>query len=324
MKKIFLVTAFVAGSWTLFAQDSTGRNNNGTGNQTGTQTTGTANQNNGNNSSNATNGNPSMNNGSTNGTMNDGTMSNTNNQTYNSTSTTDYSAYGIPNYVQQNFETAHPGTNSLMWDRPTADWYHGYYMDNGHYTHVYYSTDPYYNSTYYPERVTGYNVSLPVLQTYVPDQIISTAINQYKQNLYDITAIKGNNSQNLYQVRVLDNGQLRTMWIDSTGTSTADVYRTDMINNMPTNSNTINSTQSNAAMDNSNSNMSDSSGSTTNSSSDMGSGSSMNTHGNSNHASGTIKTKKKTTTADGHKIITKTKNGKSKTWTENNNKNNQQ
>lgn len=302
MKKIFLAAVFVTSGCVLFAQDSS-RTNNGT--QRNDTTTGQWNNN---------TGNSQMNN-STNSSMNTNSMSN--NQSYNSTSTSDYSAYGIPNYVQQNFQTAHPNTN-LMWDRPSADWYHGYYMDNGRYTNVYYSTDPYYNSGYYPERVTGYTVSLPVLQTYVPDNVISTATNMYKQNLYDIVAVKGNNHQNLYQVRLIDNGQIRTMWIDSAGTSTADIYRTEQNMNtemQTTNSNTINSTQSNAAMDHSKSEISHSNNEIHHSENDM-------YHKKVSHKN--VKTKTKKVTSDGRKIITKTKNGKTRTWTENNNNNNDQ
>jgi hypothetical protein len=172
---------------------------------------------------------------------------------YNSTSTSNYSAYGIPNYVQMNFQTQHPNATNLTWERPTADWYHGYYSDaNGRYTHVYYSTDPYYNSQYYPERVTGYIVSLPVLQTYVPDAVITTATNLYKQNLYDITAMKGNSNQDIYEVRVQDNGELKSMWMDANGTAVTDYYRTnDQMNmNNTSNINSATSTDTNAAMDN--------------------------------------------------------------------------
>lgn len=276
MKKIFLATVFAASGLMLFAQDSTNTIN------------------------------PNTNNANSSTQMNNGTTSSASNQTYNSTSTADYSAYGIPNYVQQNFQTAHPEASNLMWDKPTADWYHGYYSNNnGRYTNVYYSTDPYYNSAYYPERVTGYSVSLPVLETYVPDAVITTATNLYKQNLYDITAVKGAN-QNLYQVRVLDNGQVRTMWIDSAGTSTADIYRKDDINTSAENSNTINSTQSNAAMDNSNTNMS------TNM---HDNGMPMKADKHHKHGKKHLKTKMKMKTRDGKKMISKTKNGKSKNWT---------
>lgn len=218
-------------------------------------------------------------------------MNTTSNQMYNNSSTSNYNAYGIPNYVQMNVQTQYPGATNFTWESPTADWYHGYYSDpNGRYTHVYYSTDPYYNVQYYPERVTGYTVSLPVLQTYVPDAVITTALNQYKQNLYDVTALKGNNNQDIYLVRVSDNGTLKDMWMDANGTAVTDYYRTDDQMNM-------NNTSTNAAMENSSSNMNNS---------DMNTNSNMNTD---------TKIKTKTKMSDGSEIKTKTKNGKTRTKT---------
>lgn len=208
------------------------------------------------------------------------------NQSYNTTSTSNYNAYGIPSYVQMNFQAQHPTVSNLTWTAPTADWYHGYYSDpNGRYTHIYYSTDPYYNVQYYPERVVGYTVSLPVLQTYVPDAVITTATNLYKQNLYDITAMKAKDSQDVYQVRVQDNGELKSMWMDANGAAVTDYWRIEEQMNM-TNVNTATSTDTNAAMDN-NSSM--------------------------NNMDTNVKTKTKTKMSDGSQIKTKTKNGKTTT-----------
>jgi len=262
MKKILFSTVLAASSWALFAQDTTNRvmNNNTTTNQ---QMSSSTNQN--------TNTNP------------------TSNQTYNNTTTSNYNAYGIPNYVQMNFQTQHPSVSNLTWDRSTADWYHGYYSDaNGRYTHVYYSTDPYYNVKYYPERIVGYTVSLPVLQTWVPDEVVTTATNLYKQNLYDITAMKAKDSQEVYQVRVQDNGELKSMWMDANGTAITEYWRVEEPMMNTTNVNSSTTTDTNAAMDNSSTN------------------SDMNTN---------AKTKTKTKMDDGSEMKTKTKNGKTKTKT---------
>lgn len=267
----------------MFAQDTTNRTNNTTTNQ---QMNTSTNQNNSN-------------------------MNTTSDQMYNSSSTSNYNAYGIPNYVQMNFQTQYPNVNNMTWTAPTADWYHGFYFDNGRYTHVYYSTDPYYNVQYYPERVTGYTVSMPVLQTWVPDEVITTATNLYKQNLYDITALRRSNSNNMnngsmnnssngtntngsqdviYQVRVLDNGEMKSMWMDANGTAVTDYWRTaDQNTNTATDMNSNMSTDTNAAMDNSTMNNS-------------------NTNTNAN-----TKIKTKTKMSDGSEIKTKTKNGKTKT-----------
>jgi hypothetical protein len=274
MKKIFLSAVLVASSYVLFAQDTTNRTNNTMNNTNSTNTT---------NQSMSTNDNQS------------------NTSTWNQNqSTSNYSAYGIPNYVQTNFQTQHPNVTNLTWTAPTANWYHGYYSDaNGRYTHVYYSTDPYYNSQYYPERVMGYTVSLPVLQTYVPDAVITTATNLYKQNLYDITAMKGNNNQDIYEVRVMDNGELKSMWMDANGTAVTDYYRTDEQMNMnnTSNVNTATSTDTNAAMNSTNT--------------------------STNTTNDNTKMKTKTKMDDGSMIKTKTKNGKTRTKTSNSNNNDQ-
>lgn len=230
MKKIILSAIFAAGTFALFAQDTTNQANN--------------------------------------------TMTNTTNQAYNATSTATYNAYGVPDYVQWDFQTQYP-TNDIQWMQGTTDWYHGYFMNNNRYTHMYYSTDPYYNVQYYPERITGYTVSLPVLQTYVPDEVVNVALNMHKQNLYDITAMKGTNKQDMYMVRVMENGQLQSHYMDAQGVAITDIYRTDEVENTA-NTSTLTATESNAAMDK-------------------------------------TKTKVKIDKADGTEIKTKTKNGKTKT-----------
>lgn len=283
MKKIVLSTILAASTWVLFAQDTTNRNNGTMNNSTMSNDTSASQQWNSNSNQNST--------------INQNNTSS--NQAYGSISTSTYNAYGIPDYVQMNFQTNYPGITNLTWDRPTADWYHGYYSDaNGRYTHVYYATDPYYNVQYYPERVVGYTVSLPVLQTYVPDAVISTATNQYKQNLYDIAAVKGNNNQDIYLVRVLDNGEMKSMYMDANGTAVTDYYRTDDQMNMNNTSdiNAATSTDTNAAMDNSSMNM--------------------------NNSNTNTKIKTKTKMSDGSEIKTKTKNGKTKTKTSGNPSNN--
>jgi len=265
MKKILLSTVLAASSWTLFAQDTTNRTNSNT---------------------------------TTNQQMNTSTNQSTSNQMSSTTTTTsNYNAYAVPNYVQANFQTQHPNVTNLAWDRSTADWYHGYYSDaNGRYTHIYYSTDPYYNVKYYPERVTGYIVSLPVLQTFVPDAVVTTAINQYKQNLYDITAMKGNNNTDMYVVRVMDNGELKSMWMDANGTALTDYWRIEE-QPMTTDVSTSTTTDTNAAMDQNSTNTN----------------SSMNTDMNKTNAD--AKTKTKTKMSDGTETKTKTKNGQTKTKT---------
>lgn len=288
MKKIFLAAVLATSSWALFAQDTTNRTGDTTMNSTTNQQMSNQQMNSATNQSNM-NGDANLNNNTT------------SNQMYNTTTTSNYSAYGIPDYVQRNFQTQYPSASNLTWTSPTADWYHGYYSDvNGRYTHVYYSTDPYYNSQYYPERVTGYTVSLPVLQTYVPDAVVTSAINMYKQNLYDITALQAKDSQEVYQVRVQDNGELKSMWMDGQGTAVTNYWRTEDQMNMDNTSNVNSSisTDTNAAMNN---------GSTS------GMNSSSSDMNNTNNTNSKMKTKTKM--SDGTIQKTKTKNGKTSTKT---------
>lgn len=295
MKKIFLTAILAVGSYLLFAQDSTTNQNNNTNNTTTPdQMNSNPNQQMDSNSDqNATNQN-STNYNSQNTNLNNTTDSNsTSGQTYNSSSTSNYNAFGIPSYVQMNFQSQYPNVSNLTWTAPTAGWYHGYYSDaNGRYTHVYYSTDPYYNTQYYPERVSGYIVALPVLQTWVPDAVITTATNLYKQNLYDIAAMKGNNNTDMYVVRVQDNGELKSMYMDGNGTAVTDYIRIEeQINTNGVNSSI--STDTNAAMDNNSSiNNSD------NSMNNTDNNSMNNTNNSMNNTDTNVKTKTKTKMSD--------------------------
>jgi len=292
MKKIILSAVLVASGSLVFAQDSLTNNMNNNNAIPNQQMKSNTNSNNINqNTSNQNSAN--LNN-------------NTSNQMYNNSSTSNYNAYSIPNYVQMNFQSQHPNASNLSWTAPTADWYHGYYSDaNGRYTHVYYSTDPYYNVQYYPERVIGYTVALPVLQTWVPDAVVSTATNLYKQNLYDIAAMKGNNNTDMYVVRVMDNGELKSVYMDNNGTAVTDFIRVEE-QATTTHVNSSMSTDTNAAMDNNNS---------TNSNTDNNSINNTNTG---------AKVKTKTKMSDGSEIKTKTKNGQTKTKTSGSTKTNDQ
>jgi hypothetical protein len=224
-------------------------------------------------------------------TTNQTNPTNTTDPVYSTNSTGTYNAYGVPDYVIWDLRNDYPDATDIMWQQGTTDWYHGYFLRNGRYTNMYYSTDPYYNVQYYPERVTGVSVALPVLQTYVPDDVVNTAVNMYKQNLYDITAMKGSDRQDIYQVRILENGQVRSVYMDPSGASVTDIYWKEPEMNMNMQNN-LTTTDANAAMDNSN----------------------MNTN---------TKTKTKTIYSDGTKVIQKTKNGKTKVKTSNNTQNDQ-
>ena len=60
-------------------------------------------------------------------------------------------------------------------------------------------------------------VALPVLDTYVPQDIISKMINKYGNDLYDITTIVGTTDKTQYVVRLIKNGEITTDLFDANG-----------------------------------------------------------------------------------------------------------
>jgi len=248
-----------------------------------------------------------------------------------------YSAYGgtavanLPANVQTRFGQDFPAgaNNQYSWNQ-YGDWFHTHYISGGRLWQYFYS-----------QRGDGYALVLPVIQTYVPENIISSAIQKYGSSLYSIAMVKTNNGNNAYQIGLLQGGQMNMQYLDENGATVADVWRVDTTGSMQ-------STQSNAAMGqdtgrqdmNNPSSMSGNSGnqnsgssssnSSLNSGSQSGSGSTMDNSSSSgttnDQSSGSDKTKMKIKHADGSVDKIKTKNGqtKVKTTSASNNTSNQQ
>jgi hypothetical protein len=58
--------------------------------------------------------------------------------------------------------------------------------------------------------------ALPVLVTAVPESVVTSVKSKYA-NAYDITAIKNSSGQEVFLVRVIDNGQLKSEYVGSDG-----------------------------------------------------------------------------------------------------------
>src|SRR5688572_11222730 len=58
--------------------------------------------------------------------------------------------------------------------------------------------------------------ALPVLVTAVPETVVTSVKSKYA-NAYDITAIKNSSGQEVFLVRVIDNGQLKSEYVGSDG-----------------------------------------------------------------------------------------------------------
>jgi hypothetical protein len=133
--------------------------------------------------------------------------------------TTSNPGYSVPMQIRTTFQTTYPNATVVTWE-PVKDWWIASYSENNRIYHVYYNTQP-----YYLIRDESFHVSLPVLQTYVPDAVISTAISRFGNAVYDITRMKSASNAEIYQVRLLESGTARSVWFDEQGTDVSDVYK---------------------------------------------------------------------------------------------------
>jgi hypothetical protein len=176
---------------------------------------------------------------------------------------------------------------NLNWQQ-NNDWWHAYYL-NG--------TEP--MNVYYNNAGQTFTVSLPVKQSLIPDDVSNRAIQNWGPEIYDIVALKGAQGQDIYQVRIIENGTVSSQYMDADGNKVIDIYKDDSNNsafgNMPaSNSQDMNTDNSSNSMQTSNSTDVNSSG--------------------QNMEEGKLKIKTKT--SDGKKTKTKIENGKVKTKTD--------
>ena len=210
MKKTFLSFLCMAGSYMMFAQTTQNTDSLNRGTNTGTTTT-----------TNTTTSDPAMNT-NTSTTTNTDWNNNTNaNVPVTNINTTTYNAYGttsvaIPSTVSGYFERDYPGTTNVTWTQE-GDFYHGTYMANGRYNHVYYN-----------QSGASYRVSLPKAATWVPDDIISRVATAFGPMVYDVTTMRNAEGGNIYQVRVVENGQVKPHWFAEDGSVVMDPFRHDL------------------------------------------------------------------------------------------------
>lgn len=287
MKKILLALLLIGSGTALLAQDTTTNGTNNTSPTTNNATNSSSNWNNANspnnrmnkmndstnhmnnmnstmpmnnntnntapmNNSNSTtmpmnNGNNSttpMNSSNNTNTMNNGTSRSSNGayKAYNNTP----SSMDVPASVQSSFQREYPNATNAQWHM-SNDWWHASYNNNGRLANVYYNM-----------KGQSYSVALPVVETSIPDNVISKAAEMYGGNIYDITRMKGMNGQDVYGVRVIENGQSRMERINEDGSKVTEMSSTESNGNMngTMNSNMNNSNMNNGSMNNnSNNNM---------------------------------------------------------------------
>jgi hypothetical protein len=173
-------------------------------------------------------------------TMNNSTNMNSGTASTNMSSTGSYSAYsgtavsGLPMNVQSRFNQDFPMSvnNSFSWNQ-YGDWFHTQFRNQGRSMHYFYNT-----------RGDGYALALPVIQTYVPEDVIDKALNKYGANLYSISMVTAADSGNTYQLGLIDRGQLRMVYLNDNGATVNNVWRVEMDSMSTTDANAAMGTQS--------------------------------------------------------------------------------
>ena len=108
----------------------------------------------------------------------------------------------VPTVIRTNFQSSYPTATTVTWMPMTDDWWYATYKtDNNRIVRVYYSTQP-----WYMMRGESFKASLPVLNTFVPELVITNAINTYGNNLYSITKRLSTGNEESYHVTVIKNG----------------------------------------------------------------------------------------------------------------------
>ena len=118
------------------------------------------------------------------------------------TTNVEFNSSQVPVTIKTNFAASYPTATTVTWTPMTSDWWYATYKgDNNRIVRVYYNTQP-----WYMMRGESFKASLPVLNTYVPDAVVTNAINTYGNNLYSITRRLSNGNEEVYHVTVIKNG----------------------------------------------------------------------------------------------------------------------
>ena len=142
--------------------------------------------------------------------------------TYKTTSSENDNSAQVPTTIRANFQTSYPTATTVTWMPMNTDWWYATYKtDNNRIVRVYYNTEP-----WHMMRGNGYKTSLPVFNTFVPDLVVTNAINSYGNNLYSITRRNSTNGEESYHVTVIKNGVSEIALMNAQGVVYTDVNKT--------------------------------------------------------------------------------------------------
>lgn len=150
------------------------------------------------------------------------------------TSSSNYAAYGnvtnVPGNLSMSFQRDYPSAFSPTWQQ-AGDWYRASYNNMNRNIMVYYAPNG-----------NSYSVALPVVSSFVPEELITRSLQMYGNNIYSINRVKAANDSDVYIATIIENGVSRTEYLTDEGTTMAaiDVFRNDAMDSM-------NSTSNNAA-----------------------------------------------------------------------------
>lgn len=128
--------------------------------------------------------------------------------------TTTVATVNVPSSIQGSFSAAYPAASDVKWSQ-SGDWYRARYRENGQIMQISYRED-------------GKSLTMPaspVLRTYVPEEIVSKAIEVYGINIYAIAKTRGQDGQDMYNVTVIENGTAKTEWMNSDGSTVMTPHR---------------------------------------------------------------------------------------------------
>ena len=119
----------------------------------------------------------------------------------------------VPASIQTHFQTENPAVSNVVWLPMGTDWWYATYKtDNNRIMKVYYNTEP-----WHLMRNNGFKASLPVFNTFVPDLVVTNAINSFGTNLYSITRRNPVGTEEMYHVTVIKNGVSEIVVMNSQG-----------------------------------------------------------------------------------------------------------
>lgn len=198
MKKLILSACLLLGTFSLFAQDSSNNMNNTNApvNNTNVQ------DNNTNLPANNTNATVNMNMPSNSGTA--------------------------PDNIRMSFQSTYPDATNVTWETVTLPVFSQYWRTDLGPVKWYTPMQGYRASyvannrimrVYYTDRGKTYMSAGPVIESWVPEEVVTKVITQYGSNVYDVTMMKNSAKMDVYQVRYSENGNLATAYINADGSA---------------------------------------------------------------------------------------------------------